>query len=161
MGERTPLASSSCGTALRGRAERTEAAPPLGVRAGATIGFAQAAIAACAALLLFAARNDRAALDRIGVSQTTVTRFALVWLILAAITAVAAAAVWRRGQKARPLMALGEALQFGAGIYLLVFWGGIYVSSAMILLMVGSLSLWLLYGRSDRFFARRDASLPS
>ena len=145
---------------LRGR-ERTEAARPLGVAAAAIIGFGQATIDAVAALALLAARNDRAVLDRIDVSYTTLTRFALAWLILAAITFVAAAALWRLGQRARPLLALSEALHISAGIYLLLFWGGMYVATATILLLVAALSLWLLYGRSDRFFARRDASLPN
>jgi hypothetical protein len=147
--------------AVQRRIEREEAIRPLGAAVAATIGVGQAILGAVSALALIVWHDSEVLLDRIEVSRVTVLDYALVALTLAAITLVVAIALWRAVHWARALMALVEVAQLAAGAYLVLVWEGVYVSSGVLQILVASLALWLLYGRADRFFARRDVSLPS
>ena len=120
--------------------------------------FVQATLGSLAAVGLLVERHDTALLAHVNVASRTVTMYAVIALLVAALTFLVAVGLWNAVGWARVTVGVVQAVQIASGLYLLVSWRGIYVWNAIIQILVAMLVLWLLFGgKSDEFFARRGA----
>jgi hypothetical protein len=131
---------------------------PVGVAVVAIIGFIQAIIGGLGGIALLVERNDLDFRAHVGESKGTITWYAVLAIVIAAITFLVAYALWSGADWARIVVTVVEVLYIAGGVYWLFAWGGIYLWSGIVQILIALLVLWLLYNpRADDFFTGRRA----
>lgn len=131
---------------------------PFGVIVIGVVGIVQGVLTLIAGLALLVERNDADLLRQIGLESGEVGTYAVVAMIVGAVTIMVSLALFRGSGVARVLIGLLQVLHLAGGVYLLVRYEGTYLWDGVTTIIVAAVILFLLFGTTgSRDFFDRSA----